>query len=92
MLGGLAAPQTSLLNRWASPPGPPALNFVKHDAQITPRQCLNDLLFIPKSSLNHPQMMSNVTAPPESPENLQIKFKNLKKYCKMVNWVYTQGN
>ena len=54
MLGGLAAPQIRLLNRGASPPGPTALNFVKHDAQITPRQCLTDLQFTPTSSINHP--------------------------------------
>ena len=35
-LGGLAAPQTPLLYRGASPPGPPALNFTEHDPQITP--------------------------------------------------------
>ena len=28
-LGGLAAPQTPLLSRGASPPGPPDLNFVQ---------------------------------------------------------------
>ena len=31
-LGGPAAPQTPLLNRGASPPGPPDLNYTKHEA------------------------------------------------------------
>ena len=36
-LGGLAAPQTPLLSRGASPPGPPDLKFSKHNPQMTPK-------------------------------------------------------
>ena len=47
-LGSLAAPQTPLLSRGASPPGPPDLNFSKHDPQMTPKSSLIDLQMLPK--------------------------------------------
>ena len=57
-LGGLAPPQTPLLNRGASPPGPPDLNYTKHESVNRSKWCPNDVQMMSKWCPNDAQMMS----------------------------------